>query len=71
MLARKENFRCHSFDIACAPLDIEPRLTRPNPPWTDGQVERMNRTLKEATVRRYYSANHDQLREHLQTIVAA
>ena len=23
-------------------------------PWTNGQVERMNRTLKEATVRRYH-----------------
>ena len=71
MLARKEIFRCHSFDLACAQLDIEHRLTRPNHPWTNGQVERMNRTLKEATVRRYYYANHDQLREHLQTFVAA
>lgn len=71
MLARKEIFRCHSFDLACAQLDIEHRLTRPNHPWTNGQVERMNRTLKEATVRRFYYANHDQLREHLQTFVAA
>ena len=51
MLARKEIFRCHSFDLACAQLDIDHRLTRPNHPWTNGQVERMNRTLKEATVR--------------------
>jgi len=39
--------------------------------WTDGQVERTNRTLKEATVRRYYCENHDQLRTHLAAFVDA
>ena len=71
MLARKEIFRCHSFDLACAQNDIDHRLTKPNHPWTNGQVERMNRTLKEATVRRYYYSSHDQLREHLATFVNA
>ena len=40
-------------------------MTKPNHPWTNGQVERMNRTLKEATVRRYHYDSHDQLRQHL------
>jgi hypothetical protein len=31
----------------------------------------MNRTLKEATVRRYHYETHDQLREHLATFLAA
>jgi transposase InsO family protein len=31
----------------------------------NGQVERMNRTLKEATVQRYHYASHDELRHHL------
>jgi len=31
----------------------------------------MNRTLKEATVRRYHYETHDQLREHLVTFLAA
>ena len=35
------------------------------------QVERINRTLKEATVRRYHYGSHDQLCEHLQTFVNA
>ena len=30
--------------------NIEHRLTKPRCPWTNGQVERMNRTLKDATV---------------------
>ncbi len=31
----------------------------------------MNRTLKEATVRRYYYDTHDQLRQHLNNFVEA
>jgi transposase-like protein len=31
-------------------------------PWTNGQVERMNRTIKEATVQRYHYDDHEQLR---------
>jgi transposase InsO family protein len=37
----------------------------------NGQVERMNRTLKEATVRRYYYETHEQLRSHLADFVQA
>src|SRR5215212_8177225 len=37
----------------------------------NGQVERMNRTLKDATVRRYYYDTHDQLRGHLGDFLAA
>ena len=53
------------FDMICATNGIEHRLTKPNHPWTNGQVERMNRTIKEATVKRYHYHNHDQLRSHL------
>ena len=61
----------HLFDRVCAENGIEHRLTKPNHPWTNGQVERMNRTLKEATVRRHHYSSHDQLRQHLQTFVNA
>ena len=61
----------HIFDMRCRESDIEHRLTKPNHPWTNGQVERMKRTLKEATVKRYHYATHDELREHLQTFVKA
>jgi transposase InsO family protein len=33
------------FDRTCEDNDIEHRLTKPIHPWTNGQVERMNRTL--------------------------
>lgn len=59
------------FDRICAQHGIEHRLTKPNHPWTNGQVERMNRTLKEATVYRYYYDTHQQLREHLATFMRA
>ena len=59
------------FDSICAQHGIEHRLTKPNHPWTNGQVERMNRTLKEATVYRYYYDTHQQLRDHLVTFLMA
>ena len=58
-------WRTHMFDLLCRAYGIEHRMTKPNHPWTNGQVERMNRTLKEATVRRYHYDSHDQLRQHL------
>ena len=61
-----------SFELACAQNDIDHRLTKAaGRPWTNGQVERMNRTLKDATVRRYYYDTHDQLQGHLGNFLAA
>ena len=37
----------------------------------DGQVERMNCTIKDATVKRYFYESHDQLRTHLRDFVSA
>ncbi len=64
------------FDVICEANGIKHRLTRPNHPWSredkktvrgtvfpnGGQVERMNRTIKDATVKRFHYDNHDQLR---------
>ena len=63
--------RGHPFDRACQRHGIEHRLTKPNHPWTNGQVERMNRTIKEATVKRYHYDSHDQLRSHLGDFISA
>src|SRR3954451_1917733 len=70
-IARGETVWAHAFEYACAQNDIDHRLTKPRHPWTNGQVERMNRTIKDATVRRYYYESHDQPRQHLSDFVAA
>src|SRR5437868_3940093 len=64
-------YRVHRFDQICRANGIEHRLTKPNHPWTNGQVERMNRTLKEATVRRYHYDTHQQLEDHLAAFLHA
>ena len=61
----------HIFDRVCSEHEIEHRLTKIKHPWTNGQVERMNRTIKEATVKRFHYDDHDQLRRHLQDFIDA
>jgi transposase InsO family protein len=61
----------HIFDRVCDEHGIEHRLTKVNHPWTNGQVERMNRTIKDATVKRYHYGSHDELRRHLRLFVDA
>jgi transposase-like protein len=55
----------HIFDRVCREHGADHRLTKIKHPWTNGQVERMNRTIKEATVKRFHYDDHDQLRRHL------
>jgi transposase InsO family protein len=61
----------HMFEMRCRENGIEHRFTRINHPWTNGQVERMNRTIKDATVKRYHYDSHAQLRQHLDDFVSA
>jgi transposase-like protein len=61
----------HIFDRVCREHRIDHRLTKVKHPWTNGQVERMNRTIKEATVKRFHYDNHDQLRQHLADFILA
>ncbi len=73
------------FDIVCEANGIEHRLAKPNYPWSHeeqktgrgtvfprgGQVERINRIIKDATVKRFNSDDLYQLRTHLAEFVAA
>jgi len=40
-------YMTHMFAMRCRENGIEHRFTKINHPWTNGQVERMNRTIKE------------------------
>ena len=44
---------------------------KPAHPWTNGRVERMNRTRKEAAVQRYHYQITDELNQHLQAFLLA
>jgi transposase InsO family protein len=61
----------HLFDRVCQESGLEHRLTKTNHPWTNGQVERMNRTLKEATVKKYYNQTYQHLKEHIHAFLLA
>lgn len=61
----------HIFNRICRESGIKHKLTKVNHPWTNGQVERMNKTIKEATVKKYHYQTHAQLQEHLATFVTA
>jgi transposase-like protein len=61
----------HMFDLRCDENGIDHRLTKIKHPWTNGQVERMNRTIKEATVKRYHYDSHRQLEAHLHDFIDA
>lgn len=59
----------HMFDIQCQESGIEHWPTQD--PWTNGQVLRMNRTIKKATVQRYHYDRHDLLETHLADFITA
>jgi transposase InsO family protein len=61
----------HIFGRTCRGNGIEHRSTKVKHPWTNGQVERMNRTIKEATVKRFHYDDHAQFEAHLTDFIAA
>lgn len=63
--------RGHMFDRVCREHGIEHRLTKPYHPWTNGQAERMNRTIKEATVKLFHYEDLESLKAHVIAFVAA
>ena len=64
-------FGGHIFDRVCKRHDIEHKLTKPYHPWTNGQVERMNRTVKDATIKTFYYPNLESLQAHVLAFVSA
>jgi transposase InsO family protein len=61
----------HRFERVCRAFGGAPRLPKPAPPWTNGQLERFNRTRKAAPVPRHPYESTAQLNEHLQAFLRA
>jgi integrase-like protein len=61
----------HVFDRVCLEHGIEHRLTKPYHPWTNGQAERMNRTVKDATVKTFHYDDIQSLKTHVLSFVTA
>jgi transposase InsO family protein len=59
------NFKTHGFDALCAVHDIEHRLTKFRHPWTNGQVEIMNRVIKDATTKQFHYEDVVAFKKHL------
>ncbi len=64
-------FGGHVFDRVCDRNGIRHRLTRPYHPWTNGQAERMNRTVKEATIKVFHYPDLEALKAHVLAFVRA
>jgi transposase InsO family protein len=64
-------FGGHIFDRVCGEHGIEHRLTKPCHPWTNGQAERMNRTVKDATIKAFHYPDLEALRAHVLAFLTA
>jgi transposase InsO family protein len=64
-------FGGHVFDRVCEEHGITHKLTKPYHPWTNGQAERMNRTVKEATIKVFHYPDLEALKAHVLAFVAA
>jgi len=61
----KPKEKIHPFDVVCNANQIEHRLTKFKHPWTNGQVEIFNKTIKNATTKTYHYEMQDELKKHL------
>lgn len=61
----KPKDKTHPFDKICQKNNIIHKLTQFKHPWTNGQVETFNKTLKNATVKTYHYDDVMQLKQHL------
>lgn len=61
----------HIFGRVCNENGIEHKLTKPYHPWTNGQAEPMNRTVKEATIQAFHYPDLESLKAHVLDFVLA
>ena len=61
----------HIFGRSCKENGITHKLTKPYHPWTNGQAERMNRTIKDATLKVFRYPDLASLEAHVLAFVRA
>ena len=64
-------FGGHIFDRVCKEHGIEHKLTKPYHPWTNGQAERMNRTVKDATIKAFHYPGLEALKANVLAFITA
>jgi transposase InsO family protein len=64
-------FGGHVFDRVCDEHGIRHRLAKPYHPWTNGQALRMNRAVKEATIKAFHYPDLEALKAHVLAFVRA
>jgi transposase-like protein len=65
----KPKTKIHLFDAACERHGIRHKLTKFKHPWTNGQVEAMNKTIKAHTTKTYHYDTAESLKKHLMAFV--
>ena len=58
-------YKIHMFDQLCEDHSIKHKLTKFRHPWTNGQVEIMNKKIKSHTTKKYYYESVESLKKHL------
>jgi len=61
--------KIHPFDALCQKHKIEHRLTKFRHPWTNGQVEIMNKIIKSHTVKLYHYDSLEELKKHVMSFL--
>ncbi len=59
------------FDQTCARHGIKHSLTKFRHPWTNGQVEIMNKKIKAHTTKKYHYESVESLKKHLMAYLLA
>ena len=55
----------HIFGRVCNENGIAHKLTKPYHPWTNGQAERMNRTIRKTSIKAFHYPDLDSLKAHV------
>ena len=63
--------KIHPFDAVCEAEGIRHKLTKFKHPWTNGQVEVMNKIIKKNTTKTYHYDSVDDLKKHLMAFLLA